>query len=90
MRNTTAIVVLSGALLTAGWGVATGYAMRPFAKAWFAAAAAGARHSPEPGSQPALVAHSAAAARERYRAEHCSGDYVCDEQGAWTTSRDGH
>ena len=84
MRNTTAIVVLSGALLTAGWGVATGYAMRHFAKAWFAAAAAGAQHPSDVGGKPAP--HSVTAARERYRAEECSGDYVCDEQGAWATS----
>jgi hypothetical protein len=79
MRNTTAIVVLSGALLTAGWGLAAGYTLRPFIKAWFAAAAAGAPPSAEPSFRPALVAHSRIIGRDHYQAERCPGDYVCDE-----------
>lgn len=74
MRDTTAIF-LSGVLLTAGWGLATGYALRPLAHAWFEAAAAGDSAWVGARAQPARMARSDRAGRE-----HCSSDYVCDDK----------
>jgi hypothetical protein len=61
-------VVLSGVVLTAVVAGVSGYSWRSRATAGFDTNAVSAVR----GLGPVV-----------YRAEHCAGDYVCDEHGAW-------
>jgi len=81
MKMFSAIIV-SGALLTAIVGGATGYSLRSRATAGVDTSITGVRPS-----ATSSIARSGIVGGTAYRAEHCSGDYVCDEHGAWMTIR---
>jgi hypothetical protein len=69
-------VVLSGAVLTAVVAGVTGYSLRSRATAGFDTSAV-SNHSTGILETPRGLGPVV------YRAAHCGGDYVCDEQGAW-------
>lgn len=75
-------VIVSGALLTVIVGGAAGYSLRSRATAGFDTSIASVRPS-----ATSWTAFSGLAGGAEYRAEHCGGDYVCDEHGAWMAIR---